>query len=126
MNRESYQQVKEIFQDVLDIPPDSRDDYLDDRCSDNVAIRREVERLLNSYDSGYLEHPAIENVAEAVVGDQLEVGHEIAHYKIVEKIGAGGMGEVYLAEDNKRAERRSAVLEQVELGEDDQRREESN
>ena len=66
MNPPDYQRVKQIFHSVLDIAPDSRADYLNENCSDD-AVRREVERLLDSYDSGYLEQPAIERVAEAFI-----------------------------------------------------------
>ncbi len=101
MNREDYRQVKEIFQSVLDVAPDKRAPYLDEKCSNNAALRREVERLLDSFESGYLEQPAIGELAELIVGSQITVGQGIRHYKIREKIGAGGMGEVFLAEDTR-------------------------
>lgn len=66
MNPKDYQQVKQIFQSVLDIAPDERAEYLNEKCSDKTAIRREVEKLLNSYESGYLEQPAIEKVAKLI------------------------------------------------------------
>ena len=121
MNREDYQQVKQIFQSVLDIVPDNRADYLNEKCSDNIALRREVEKLLSSYESGYLEQPAIEKVAEFMVGNQLEVGQEIGHYCIIKKIGAGGMGEVYLAEDTKLDRQVAIKILSQEFAEDNDR-----
>ncbi len=52
MNREEYQKVKKIFQSALDVAPDNLSDFLNEKCSDNTVIRQEVEKLLNSYESG--------------------------------------------------------------------------
>ncbi|HRH42004.1 MAG TPA: protein kinase [Pyrinomonadaceae bacterium] len=101
MNREDYQQVKQIFQFALDIAPDERAEFLNQKCSDNIVIRQEVEKLLSSFDSEYLEQPAVEQFAEKIIAGNLSVGQKIGHYKIVKKIGAGGMGEVFFAEDTR-------------------------
>ena len=101
MNREDYQKVKQIFQSALDITPGERSDFLDKHCQDNKDLRREVEKLFDSLESGYLEEPAIGRMADAFASKELEGGQVVGHHKIIKKIGAGGMGEVYLAEDNK-------------------------
>ena len=110
MNREEYRQVKEIFQAALDVAPERRVGYLDEVCAGDGVLRREVERLLESLDSQFLERPAVAQVAESLVAKncQLTDGQNIGHYEIIELIGSGGMGEVYLARD-KKLDRRVAV-----------------
>ncbi len=101
MNAEEYQKVKELFQSAVEIEPEGRGAFLDEKCSGDGSVRGEVERLLGSYDSEYLEQPAVGEVAELLVPDGLGVGRQIGHYTILTSIGKGGMGEVYLAEDGK-------------------------
>lgn len=101
MNADEYRKVKAIFHSVLDIPAAERAGFLDEKCTGDLVLRREVERLLDSHESGYLEHAAVEDVAKEIAADGFMTGQRVGHYNILKKIGAGGMGEVYLAEDQK-------------------------
>ncbi len=121
MNHKDYQQVKQIFQSVLEVTANERADYLDKACDGDDVLRGEVERLLDSFESGYLENPAIGKVAELMVGNGLKVGQTVGHYRIVKKIGAGGMGEVYLAEDIKLDRRVAVKILPQEFAEDKER-----
>jgi eukaryotic-like serine/threonine-protein kinase len=109
---DQWRKAKELFNAALRRPPDERLRFLDENCDGDEAVRREVESLLaNSEDAaGFLEQPAVGEVAEAIVGDneKLRAHQSINHYKVIKLIGAGGMGEVYLAED-KKLDRRVAV-----------------
>ena len=103
MANEKWSQVKEIFDAVLQRKPEERSDFLDGACSGNEAVRREVESLLSSFGraDGFMEKPAIDGgtEAETVKIDALTAGQVLGHYEIIRQIGAGGMGEVYLARD---------------------------
>src|SRR5437016_5287791 len=100
-----WQQVKEILQSALERPPGEREQFLDDACGDDDSLRRKVETLLASSDDigSFMEQAAIGEVAGMFVSteNQLKVGERFNHYEIIKQIGAGGMGEVYLAKDSK-------------------------
>ncbi len=105
MADENWQQVRNIFDDALRQKPGERGPFLDRVCSEDKTLRREVESLLSSYDSAedFLETPAIARVAEQILtkNPQFSNGQFLTHYEIIRRIGAGGMGEVYLASDTK-------------------------
>jgi hypothetical protein len=112
MNPEEYQKVKAVFQSVLEIEPPKRAAFINKTCQDNADLRREIERLLKNYDSGFLEEPAVPEITP-FIGESLEanaknltrdeppaiIGRQLNHFKIESLLGAGGMGKVYLAED---------------------------
>src|SRR5258708_22872510 len=103
MSPEEWQRVKEIFQEAVERAPAERAAFLDEFCASDVALRGEVESLLewNEPAQGFIEEPAISPV-DLMLNDSsddgLEAGRRIGRYKIVRKIGRGGMGVVYLAE----------------------------
>src|SRR3989454_7481367 len=100
---ENWEQVKELFEAALKREPVERVAFLDGACSGDEALRREVESLLESYEQAgsFMDAPAVEAAAESLIEEpvKLSPGQQIGHYQIVNLIGEGGMGEVYLAED---------------------------
>ncbi len=102
---ENWEQVRKIFDDALRQKPEERQKFVHQACGRNKTLKAEVESLLASLDSAesFLETPAVIKVAEEVLTkeNQFQSGQILAHYEIVEQIGAGGMGEVYLARDTK-------------------------
>ena len=101
----SWQQVRKIFDDALRQTPKERQKFVNQACGRNKTLRTEVESLLSSLDSAesFLETPAVIKIAGDVLAkdSQFSSGQILGHYEIVEQIGVGGMGEVYLATDTK-------------------------
>ena len=113
MKPERWQQVANLYHATLERNPGERASFLRESCGGDEELRREVESLL-AYENqaeNFIESPALE-VAARMMAEPLDqtvsAGQMINQYQIISRLGAGGMGEVFLAEDT-RLQRRVAL-----------------
>ncbi len=112
MADEKWQKVREIVDSALRQHSEVRAGFVNEACGSDRSLLREVESLLSSLcdADSFMETPAIAGIADVIDANRkrLEEGDCLGHYEIVRQIGAGGMGQVYLAND-KKLDRKVAV-----------------
>src|SRR5438067_9232753 len=108
----SPSQVREVFDDAVELPPEQRAPFLDRACGSDGsgALRQTVERLLRAHDEAreFLADPTIPPPA-TMPSDVLPPGARVGNYTLLKPIGEGGCGTVYLARQDPPLVRRVAV-----------------
>ena len=104
MTSDRWERIAEIYHAAVALGPDERLSFLDAACGPDRELRLEVESLMaRAADaSGFLEATAIQLMGRALAHQETSwVGRRFSHYEIRSIVGAGGMGEVYLAFDTR-------------------------
>ncbi len=103
MTANRNKKMKRLFDLALRHPKETRLDFVRKR-SEDPGFCEELTKMLDSYDSEFMELPAVGELAEIVLKTHftaLMPGELFGHYEIIRQICVGGMGEVYLARDNR-------------------------
>jgi len=108
---ERWQQISRIFKSAVSLDSDARQKFIAEKCGEDESLRSEVEKLIASHQQASAEdfiggHAAADGAALLSAEPEeykprLDKGQQFGSYLVLDRLGAGGMGEVYLARDSR-------------------------
>src|SRR5215831_2502445 len=106
-----YKRDVELFSKAIKLPTEERIAFLNRVCADDQHLRRGIEKLLRFSDRAgdFMEAPPIGSIAVRAKVSAGEPGDRIDRYKLLQQIGEGGCGVVFVAEQEKPVRRRVAL-----------------
>jgi eukaryotic-like serine/threonine-protein kinase len=120
MNHPPKNGEESIFQMASGLPAAERGAYLDDACGDDATLRARIDRLLGSHEaSAFMKNSPLVSEFETEINHDFaeHVGERIGRYKLLQRIGEGGFGSVWMAEQTEPLTRKVA-LKIIKLGMD--------
>lgn len=121
-----WQKIEELFNASLALPEEQREKFLDEACGADSDLRREVDSLVSAVDDrddDFLSNSAFTLGTQLLAYEQSHSlsGQAIGAYTIIKPIGHGGMGEVYLARDERLGRKVAIKLLPVSLLQQEER-----
>jgi eukaryotic-like serine/threonine-protein kinase len=110
MTPERWQQVKRVFDEAVEREPQERGGFLDAACNGDSDLRAEVASLLAAREDAGSRYDAA--IVAGHVPDPM-IGRRVSAYKIVRRLGSGGMGAVYLASRDDSQFRRLVAIKMI-------------
>ncbi len=110
--------AQEIFEQVVDLSMSERPLALQQECGADAELRTQIESLLAAHDAAgaFMAEPTMSYLVESAIAREC-VGESIGRYKLLERIGQGGFGDVFMAQQTEPVKRRVA-LKVIKLGMD--------